>query len=67
MSESREAIRSVRHHIEVGWVHDKRAGHHTDALGQQCHECIPIISMPCGGPVGSYRVGLLSQEEEEFI
>ena len=32
--ESRAAIGSVRHHIEGGWVHGERAGHHTDALGQ---------------------------------
>ena len=34
VSEGRAAIGSVRHHIEGGWVHGERAGHHTDALGQ---------------------------------
>jgi len=29
-----EATEGVRHHIEMGWVHGERTGHHADALGQ---------------------------------
>ena len=47
MSEGRSASESVRHLIEVGWVHGERAGHHADvSVVPQVH---PTLSMLGGG------------------